>query len=119
MKELIKKNENVKIFENENFGKVRVVLKDGEPRFVGRDVCDVVEIKNVSQALNSLDVDEKLIYTLHISGQNRDVWTINESGLYSLILRSKKPEAKKFKKWVTSEVLPSIRKHGVYSESYE
>lgn len=86
-----------------------------EPWFVAKDVCEVLELAEVSNAIKRLDDDEKLTRTLFVSGQNRGVYLINESGLYSLILTSRKPEAKVFKKWVTSEVPPSIRKHGIYA----
>jgi len=93
---------------------IRVIEKEGQPWFVARDVCEVLEIQNISQAVESLDEDEKLTYTMYISGQNRAVRLINESGLYSLVLTSRKPEAKTFKKWITSEVIPQIRKTGSY-----
>lgn len=95
---------------------VRIITLEGIPWFVAKDVCEILEIQNNSQAVESLDEDEKLTYTMYISGQNRPVKIINESGLYSLVLTSRKPEAKSFKKWVTSEVLPSIRKTGSYSK---
>lgn len=92
---------------------VRVVTDDkGEPWFVAADVCSALDVKNVSQAVARLDDDERSMFNI---GRQGDVSIINESGLYSLILGSRKPEAKKFKKWVTSEVLPSIRKTGSYS----
>lgn len=101
-------------FTHELFGIVRVLkTDDGEIWFVAKDVCDALELKNHRTSLASLDDDEK--NTVHIvdgTPGNPNVSIINESGLYSLVLRSRKPEAKKFKKWVTSEVLPSIRKHG-------
>lgn len=87
---------------------------NGEPWFIAKNVCLALEISDVSQACSRLDDDEKLMRTLYVSGQNRESLLINESGLYSLILTSRKPEAKAFKKWVTSEVLPSIRKTGSY-----
>lgn len=93
---------------------VRSTVVNGEPWFVAKDVCDVLSIQNTAQALDSLDEDEKLTYVLHISGQNREAWCVNEPGLYSLIMRSRKPEAKQFKRWITHEVIPSIRKHGAY-----
>lgn len=105
-------------FQNETLNcTVRAVVKDGEPWFVAKDVCDALEIGNVSQAVSYLDEDEKSNIITNDIAQNggRAPLIINESGLYSLILRSRKPEAKKFKKWVTAEVLPSIRKHGVYA----
>lgn len=94
---------------------VRTVLdENNETLFLAKDVCDVLEYRSASDALRSLEEDEKLIRTVCVSGQNRAVNFINESGLFSLILGSRKAEAKAFKKWVTSEVLPSIRKHGAY-----
>ena len=97
------------------FGKanVRVIQKDGDPWFVAKDVCDVLELTDTNKALLGLDLDEKREHEQY-SGSGRKPILINESGLYSLILRSRKPEAKRFKKWVTSEVLPSVRKHGAY-----
>lgn len=96
---------------------IRFVGTADDPWWVAKDICDVLEISDTSQAVNSLDEDEKLTRTIYASGQNRSMWCVNESGLYSLILRSRKPQAKRFKKWVTSEVLPAIRKTGSYSVS--
>lgn len=93
---------------------LNVIQLNDDPWFIAKEVCDVLNLSDTSMATRSLDEDEKLIQTLFVSGQNRQVTLINESGLYSLILRSKKAEAKQFKKWVTSEVLPSIRKNGAY-----
>ncbi len=94
---------------------VRVVVDNlGEPWFVAVDVCEALDVRNVSQAVGRLDDDERSMFNI---GRQGDAVIINESGLYSLILGSRKPEAKKFKKWVTSEVLPSIRKTGSYSVS--
>lgn len=87
---------------------------NGEPWFIANEVCAVLDIQNSSQAVATLDDDEKLIYTLHISGQFRKVNLVNESGLYALAFRSKKEGAKKFRKWVTKEVIPSIRKTGSF-----
>jgi prophage antirepressor-like protein len=86
----------------------------GEPWWIAKEVCQILEIKDTSQAVDRLHDDEKLIRVLYVSGQNREMWTINEPGLYSLILRSNKPEAQKFKRWITHEVLPSIRQSGKY-----
>ena len=91
---------------------LRAVTINGEPWFVAKDVCDVLEHSDVSMAVQGLDPDEKTKQSLGLPG--RAPVLINESGLYSLILKSRKPEAKAFKKWVTSEVLPSIRKTGMY-----
>lgn len=97
-----------------NGSNLNVIQINDEPWFIAKEVCDVLNLSDTSMATRSLDEDEKLIQTLFVSGQNRAVTLINESGLYSLILRSKKPEAKEFKRWVTHEVLPAIRKHGGY-----
>lgn len=90
---------------------VRVVMKDGEPWWVAKDVCDVLELSNPTMALEGLDEDERAKFCL---GRQGDANIITESGLYTLVMRSNKPEAKRFRKWVTSEVLPTIRKHGAY-----
>jgi anti-repressor protein len=110
-----KENEkmNKQIFEYQGKN-VRTVIKNEEVWFVAKDVCEVLEHTDTSTAIKRLDDDEKLTQTMFVSGQNREVWIINESGLYSLILSSRKPEAKQFKRWITHEVLPSIRKHGTY-----
>lgn len=92
---------------------VRTITIEGNPWFVAKDVCDVLSLTNPSMALSNLDDDERAKFNL---GRQGDTNIINESGLYSLILTSRKPEAKAFKKWVTSEVLPSIRKTGSYSK---
>ena len=106
----------IKIFENEEFGSVRTMEINGEPYFVGKDVAEILGYANTSKALiDHVDDEDKLNNeTLSSLGQ-RGGWLINESGLYSLILSSKLPNAKKFKRWVTSEILPSIRKTGGYS----
>ena len=83
--------------------------------FVAKDVCEVLELSDVSMSVAKLDDDEKLVQKLFVSGQNRDMIIVNESGLYTLIMRSNKPEARSFRKWVTSEVLPSIRATGQYT----
>lgn len=94
---------------------VRTIEIDGEVWFVAADVCRVLDLKDVSMTASRLDEDEKLIQKLFVSGQNRDILLINESGLYSLVLTSNKPEAKKFKRWITHNVIPSIRKTGEYN----
>lgn len=97
---------------------VRTVVKDGEPWFVVKDVCDALCIGDARRAAERLDEDERSLAPVTDSlGRNQQTFVANESGLYSLILRSDKPEAKRFKKWVTSEVLPAIRKTGSYSVS--
>ncbi|WP_099330196.1 BRO-N domain-containing protein [Clostridium paraputrificum] len=107
---------DIQIFSNEQFGQVRVTTKDNEPWFVGKDIAEVLGYSNTAKAIRDhVDIEDKLSERIVLSGQNREVILINESGLYSLILGSKLPTAKKFKKWVTSDVLPSIRKHGMYA----
>lgn len=108
--------QEMKIFKNEEFGQVRTTEINGEPYFVGKDVAEILEYTNTAKAIRDhVDDEDKLTERIVLSGQNREVIFINESGLYSLILLSKMPTAKKFKRWVTSEVLPTIRKHGVYA----
>lgn len=94
---------------------LRVVFKDNNPWFVAKDVATMINVSNVSQMLQNLDNDEKGIYETYTLGGDQKMSIISESGLYSVIVRSNKPEAKAFKKWVTSEVLPAIRKTGSYS----
>jgi anti-repressor protein len=93
---------------------IRTVVRDGEPWFVAADVCAVLEIRNNRDALAGLDDDEKGVATTDTPGGSQQVAVINEPGLYSLILRSRKPEAKAFKRWITHEVLPALRKTGSY-----
>ena len=85
------------------------------PYFVVADICAALGLTNPTDRLRSLDDDEKLTYVVDRAGQRRQMWLVNESGLYNLIFQSRKPEAKVFRKWVTGEVLPSIRKTGSYS----
>lgn len=106
----------LKIFNNPDFGELRTVEIDGETWFVGKDVAAALGYSNVKNAVPAhVDEEDKLSTRIEYAGQNREVTIINESGLYSLVLSSKLPTAKKFKRWVTSEVLPSIRKHGMYA----
>lgn len=95
-----------------NSNEVRTVIKDGEPWFVAKDVTDVLEIKNTTDAVKRLEDEE--VARFNLGGLSGEANIVNESGLYSLIMASRKPEAKQFKRWVTGEVLPSIRKHGAY-----
>ena len=112
----------LKLFENPQF-RVRVIMRLGDPWFVAKDACDCLEIADVSQACKNLDDDEKQVVArspelslLFTESSNAPTMTlISESGLYALVMRSNKPKAKVFRKWVTSEVLPSIRKTGSYS----
>ncbi|MCU5656436.1 phage antirepressor [Bacillus mycoides] len=104
----------LQVFSNEEFGQVRTVVKGEDVWFVAQDVCDVLGINKQRDAYSRLDEDERGSVVVDTLGGKQNVNAINESGLYSLILRSRKPQAKAFKKWVTGEVLPSIRKHGAY-----
>lgn len=98
-----------------NGAQVRALTIDNEPYFVGKDVADILGYKNGSRDINAhVDIEDRLKYQISTSGQKRIQTLINESGLYSLILSSKLPTAKQFKRWVTSKVLPTIRKHGAY-----
>lgn len=108
------KNE-MKIFENEEFGKVRTVVKDGEPWLVGKDVAEILEYKDKAKAIRThVDADDKGVSILDTPGGKQKITVINESGLYGLVLSSKMPKAKEFRRWVTSHVLPTIRRTGGY-----
>ena len=107
----------ITVFNNDEFGSIRTVTIENEPWFVGKDVAEVLGYTNPSKALaDHVDTEDKLNNETLLSLGQRGGWLINESGLYSLIMSSKLPTAKKFKRWVTSEVLPSIRKTGSYSK---
>jgi prophage antirepressor-like protein len=106
-------NELLKVF-NFKSNEVRIVIKDEEPWFVAKDVCNILEINNSRDALSRLDKDEKDVVLTDTLGGKQELQSINEMGLYSLVLSSRKPEAKDFKRWITHEVIPAIRKHGGY-----
>lgn len=106
----------LQVFKNPELGSVRTVSIDGHPYFVGRDVAGILGYSNPNDALvRHVDAEDKGVVKYDTLGGSQDLTVINESGLYSLILSSKLPSAKKFKRWVTSEVLPAIRKHGMYA----
>lgn len=107
------KNE-LQIFENAEFGSVRTVEIDNEPWFVASDVCKALELSNPTMVLQRLDEDERSKFNL---GRQGEANCVNEYGLYSLVMASRKQNAKAFKRWITHEVLPSIRKHGMYAET--
>lgn len=107
------------IFKNEEFGEIRTLEINNEPWFVAKDICEILEIKNSRQALTRLDEDEKADVILNDGSQNRNMSAVNEYGLYNLILASRKKEAKEFKRWITHEVIPSIREHGGYIAGQE
>ena len=102
----------VETYTSKEFGKIRTVTKDNEPWFVAKDVCEALKHTNTTMAMQMLDEDERTKLSLGRAGETN---VINESGLYTLIIKSNLPNAKKFRKWVTSEVLPSIRKTGSYA----
>ena len=106
---------NIEIFKNAEFGEVRTLTIDGEPYFVGKDIATILGYADTDGAIRKhVDEDDRLPRQIDGGGQKRLATVINESGLYSLILSSKLPTAKKFKHWITAEVIPSIRKHGAY-----
>lgn len=106
---------NLQIFDSPDFGQIRTIQQNGEPWFVGKDVAKILGYERADNAIrNHVDDEDKLMHQISASGQNREMYIINESGLYSLILSSKMPKAKEFKHWVTSEVIPAIRKTGKY-----
>lgn len=107
---------NLQVFQKDNL-KVRTVIKDGEPWFVAADVCKALEIVNGREATSRLDDDEKGVVSTDTLGGAQSVTVVSEPGLYALVLGSRKPEAKAFKRWVTHEVIPSIRRYGVYAAS--
>lgn len=112
-------NKQLAIISHPEFGEVRNVMVKGEPWFAAKDVCDILGHTNPRMAIQTLDEDEADVRKVYVRSENgvmqqREVYFINESGLYALIMRSNKPKAKPFRKWVTSEVLPSIRKFGFY-----
>lgn len=106
---------DIQVFKNDRFGTIRALRgDDGEPMFVAKDVCAALEIKNSRDALARLDDDEKGVVLTDTPGGEQQMQAVNEAGLYVLVLSSRKPEAKAFKRWVTHEVLPAIRRDGGY-----
>lgn len=107
--------EDLMVFESATFGSVRTLEKDGEPWFIAADVCKALDIEQVTNTLKRLDDDEQALISIKgISRGNDSVRIVSEPGLYSLVLGSRKPEAKAFKRWIVHEVIPSIRRHGAY-----
>lgn len=114
----IQQTTGLQVFYNENENvSVRTKVIDGEPWFVGKDVCDLLGLVNSRKSLQALDEDEKGVTNGYTLGGNQELTIINESGLYHLIFISRKPEAKAIRRWVTGTVLPSIRRTGSYSVS--
>ena len=104
------------IFKNDEFGEIRIIEIENEPWFVAKDICEALEIKNTTQAIGRLDEDERTMLNI---GRQGNTNIINEYGLYNLILASRKKEAREFKRWITHEVIPSIRKSGGYIAGQE
>lgn len=105
----------IKTFKNEQFGTIRAVRdEDGEPMFVAKDVCTALEVKNSRDAIARLDNDERGVVLIDTPGGEQQMQAVNEAGLYVLVLSSRKPEARAFKRWVTHEVLPALRRDGGY-----
>jgi len=102
------------VFQNDQFGSIRTIIRDGEPCFVAVDVCRALDIQNTADALSRLDDDEKGVDSIYTPGGEQELLIVNEPGLYALVLGSRKPEAKAFRRWITHEVIPTIRKHGGY-----
>lgn len=105
---------NLQIFENERFGRVRTIEQNGEPWFIARDVCECLSIGKYRDAVSRLEDDERGSVEMDTPGGRQSLSAVNEYGLYSLVLSSRKPEAKEFKRWITHEVIPAIRKTGGY-----
>lgn len=101
-------------FTNPEFGEVRTLNIENEPWFVAADVCKALDLGNASMTLSRLDDDEKGVSLIDTLGGVQNMVTVNEPGLYTLVLGSRKPEAKAFKRWITHDVIPSIRKNGGY-----
>lgn len=109
----------VTVFKFNGQNQVRTILREGEPWFVAKDVCEILELEKIDSAIRELDDDEKGTHTMSTLGGNQRMSIVSESGLYALVFKSRKHEAKAFRKWVTSEVLPTIRKTGQYSQSQQ
>ena len=107
-------NNEITVFQNDQFGSVRTIIRDGEPWFVAADVCRALELGDTHKAVERLDDDEKGRSSIPTLGGAQELLMVNEPGLYALVLGSRKPEAKAFRRWITHEVIPAIRKHGGY-----
>ena len=107
-------SDDIRVFNNSEYGELRTMIIDGEPWFVAVDVCRALEIRNNRDAMERLDADEKGVALTDTPGGKQEMSIVNEPGLYSLVLGSRKPEAKAFKRWITHDVIPSLRKHGAY-----
>ena len=108
---------DLQIFNNDQFGQIRTTVKDGAPLFVAADVCRALEISKYRDAVSRLDEDERGSFEVDTPGGTQKMTAVTESGLYSLVLGSRKPEAKAFKRWITHDVIPAIRKTGGYVDN--
>lgn len=105
---------DIQLFNSAEFGELRVINRDGEPWFVAKDVCDALGLGRQQDSTRYLDDDERGACLVDTPSGQQSMTAVNEPGLYTLVLRSRKPEAKDFKRWITHEVIPSIRRHGGY-----
>lgn len=111
---LVPTTNEITVFQNDQFGSVRTIIRNGEPWFVAADVCRALELGDTHKAVERLDDDEKGRSSIPTLGGAQELLMVNEPGLYALVLGSRKPEARAFKRWITHEVIPTIRKHGGY-----
>jgi len=108
-------NNQIQIFNNEKFGDIRTITIDGEPWFIAKDVCDILCLGRGTRSVERLDEDEvRKTYITDSIGRQQEAYIVNEPGLYQLVIASNKKEAKEFKRWITHDIIPSIRKHGMY-----
>lgn len=108
---------DVQVYESDQFGQVRAFIEDGEPLFVAKDICAILDLGNPRSSLALLDEDEKGVHSVDTPGGKQNMTTVTEPGFYKLVMRSRKPEAKAFQRWVTHEVLPALRRDGAYVAS--
>ena len=111
---LVPTTNEITVFQNDQFGSVRTIIRNGEPWFVAADVCRALELGDTHKAVERLDDDEKGRSSIPTLGGAQELLMVNEPGLYALVLGSRKPETRAFKRWITHEVIPTIRKHGGY-----
>lgn len=111
----VRRVNKIESFDNKEFGEIKVIMREGEPWFVAKEVAEILNYHNTQTMTRRLDEDEKDMQILHTLGGSQEMTVINESGLYNAIIGSRVDSAKKFKKWITKEVVPSIRKNGLYA----
>lgn len=108
---------DVQVYESDQFGQVRAFIEDGEPLFIAKDICAILDLGNPRSSLALLDEDEKGVHSVDTPGGKQNMTTVTEPGFYKLVMRSRKPEAKAFQRWVTHDVLPALRRDGAYVAS--